>query len=503
MMTPVTTYPKAAEHVSGFGSERIYYNNFASHLQNRYNPNMFYPLLPNRWSDEDWFGLIDMIEAFGYTAFEFWLEPCLFSREGLDSDMGHEFSRQMRAVIAYANTRNIRPIMLCSLATVGSDWMTLCPNDSASWKELQDLWRIWLQRLPDLGGVDIFPGDPGACSRNGCTAETFIDRACDIAALVRISHPDANIILNTWGPPFFGWGNIKGPEGWKGEFLQSWQHTAWAFDKSRADRAMAHLLRRLPEYPDQTSVAINLGFNPDGNPEGEQDARGWISEIATTHRVQTWDFSLTEGENNVVPHYRFARLFAQRQREQEIGAYSGGICFTMTPRLNQLSIYVSAQSFCRPNADPDEVVKEFLITQVGPAAEELAVLLPLFEVIPDWGNYHKIHMPRPEYHAKLCAMLEIFEGAVHSKTATDHPFPFAASWAEEHLFFARLFADLSAPSPDYDALYKRYWQHVYAIYDHLPEHVDPRPRQASKTLIQHFMNWDLPADATPIPGKWT
>ena len=29
-----------------FGSRRIYYNNFASHLLNAYSPNMLYPELP-------------------------------------------------------------------------------------------------------------------------------------------------------------------------------------------------------------------------------------------------------------------------------------------------------------------------------------------------------------------------------------------------------------------------------------------------------------------------
>ena len=42
----------AIEHQ--FGSRRIYYNNFAEHLQNAYNPNTLYPGLPNRWSDDEW-----------------------------------------------------------------------------------------------------------------------------------------------------------------------------------------------------------------------------------------------------------------------------------------------------------------------------------------------------------------------------------------------------------------------------------------------------------------
>jgi hypothetical protein len=101
---------------NSFGRRRIYYNNFADHLLNAYNPNMLYPDLPYCWSDEDWRQEIDMLSSFGFNALEFWLVPRLFSREGLQSGWG-------------------------------------------------------------LDVVAIFPGDPGACSRNGCTAETYIDRS--------------------------------------------------------------------------------------------------------------------------------------------------------------------------------------------------------------------------------------------------------------------------------------------------------------------------------------
>ncbi|MBT4498481.1 MAG: hypothetical protein HOC74_12200, partial [Gemmatimonadetes bacterium] len=47
-----------------FGQRRIYYDNFAAHLLNAYNPNMLYPDLPHRWSDEDWRRLIDMLADF-------------------------------------------------------------------------------------------------------------------------------------------------------------------------------------------------------------------------------------------------------------------------------------------------------------------------------------------------------------------------------------------------------------------------------------------------------
>ncbi len=485
-----------------FGARRIYYNNFAEHLQNAYNPNMFYPGQPNRWSDADWRGCIDFVAACGFNVFEFWFVPRLFCREALTADYAREFTRQMNATIAHAHTRGIKVMFLCSLATTGDAWQTLCPNEPADWAEIKFLWDAWLQRFPGIDIVGIFPGDPGACSRNGCTAETYIDRSLDIAHLVRKHLPDAEIEFNTWGAPFFGWGNIQGPPGWKGEFIQSWQHTAWSFDHNRAEKAMRHLVRRLPDFPGPTSVALNMGFNSDGNPVGDQDARPWVHEIARTNPVHTWDFSLTEGENAVLPHWRFDRLFERRREERAGAPYSGGICFTMTPRLNQLSLFMAAQSFIRPDADPNAVAGEFLVDVFGPSGRELIPLLPLFEVIRDWGNYHDIRLPRAEYHAQLRQMVDLLESLAGHERDTYPIFPSPRAWREELLFFARLFADLSAPTPDYEELHKRYWHRVYAIYDHLPSHVDPRPQLATDALIKHFVHLERPLDADPIPGKW-
>ena len=123
-------------------------------------------------------------------------------------------------------------------------------------------------------------------------------------------------------------------------------------------------------------------------------------------------------------------------------------------------------------------------------------------MIRDWGNYHDIKLPRAEYHAKMRRMADLLESFAGKERDTYPIFPSPAAWRLELLFFANLFADLSAPAPDYDALHERYWQHVYAIYDHLPEHVDPRPRQATAAIINHFRNLEQPVDAGPIPGKW-
>lgn len=473
-------------NTNSFGTRRIYYNNFAEHLQNAYNPNMLYPDLPNRWPDRDWFRLVDMLAFFGFNVIEYWLVPRLFSRRGLDSDYGREFARQINAVTDYAHQRGIKIEFICALATTGDEWHTLCPNLADEWDEIRYLWDQWTSRLPGTDIVGIFPGDPGACSRHGCTAETYIDRACEIAALAQRNLPDAEIEFHTWGPPFFGWGNLKGPPDWRGEFVQAWQHTAWEFDKTRSDRAMRHLLKRLPDFPQNSSVAINLGFNPDGRPEGDQDARPWAREIAAIRPIQTWDFSLTEGENNVVPHYRFARLFEQRRRERESAPYRGGICYTMTPRLNQLSLWQAAQSFIDPDADPDTLTADFYEKLFGHDGRKLVPLLPLFEVVKDWGCYLDIDPFDPGYHRRMTTLRDLLVDLAASVNPDAVLFPDAESYRRELLFFAQWFVDISGPSPDYDTLAQQYWQRVYAIYDALPDHVDPRPHQAVKTLVDRF-----------------
>jgi hypothetical protein len=468
-----------------FGERRTYYDNFASHLLNAYHPNMLYPELPWRWSDEQWRRCIDMVCDFGFNVFSFWLEPRLFCREGLTDSYGAEFTRQIEHVIDHAHRRGMKTAMLCSLATTGSHWHTLCPNRREEWEEIHFLWRSWLERLRGIDIVSIFPGDPGACSLHGCTAETYIDRSCDIAALAdRIASAETE--LGTWGPPFFGWGILEGPPGWKGEFVAEYQSTAWKFDRARSDRSMEHLLGKLPDFPPETSVAINLGFNPDGNPGEEDDAKRWIEAISATNRVYTWDFSLTEGENAITPHWRFERLFERRREERAVGALSGGICFTMTPLLNQLSLYESARSFTDPDTDPKAVAGEFLTSLFGPEATALVPLYPVFELVEDWGYYSGPRRPIAEVHRMASRFASILRDLAPE---TSTPFSFICdpeAYRETLLFYADLYAEASDQTPDYEALKQRFWDRTYAIYDRLPRHVDPRPHAATDRFIRMF-----------------
>jgi hypothetical protein len=487
-----------------FGQRRTYYVNFASHLLNVYNPNMLYPELGLRWGDAEWCRLIDMTRAFGFTTFEFWLEPRLFCREGLEADYGKTFLKQLNAVTAHARSQDMDVEMIAGLATVGSDWYTCCPNDPEEWAEVEHLWSSWLGRLPNVSIVGIFPGDPGACARNGCTAMTFIDKSLEVAGIARRQLPKAEIELHTWGPPFFGWGLIEGPQGGKGEFHAELQGTAWRFDPARSEKAMQHLLERLPDFPEKTAVAINMGFNPDGEPapggDAASDARAWAGEIAKTNRILTWDFSLTEGENAILPHCRLRELYAKRRAEREAAPYSGGICFTMTPLLSQLSAFAAARSFVRPDDQPGDVARSFLQGLFGTQGRALAEYLPLFEVVPDWGNHERVELPLAEYHRSMRELLDLLSSLKATSSGPFHPEPEA--YRKELIFFARLFRDMSSPIPDYDELRQRYWYHVYRIYDRLPAHVDPRPARATDGLVDLFRRWhEKPArPGTPPAG---
>ena len=451
---------------------------------------MLYPGLPYEWGEESWYRVIDMVRIFGFNTFEFWLTPSLFCREGIESKSGKSFISKMNKIIDYTRSIDMDVEMLCALATSGPNWITLCPNERQSWEEIQYLWERWTNLLPGVSIAGIFPGDPGACSRNGCSAETYIDRSIEIASLIHRKNPTIEIEFHTWGPPFFGWGIIHMSPDSHGQFIQKHQASAWSFSRERAVRSMDHLCNRLHDFPPHTSVAVNMGFNPDSRPEaesdGSHDARAWVREIAKTRRIHTWDYSLTEGQNSVIPHYRFERLFQQRKLERVSAPYSGGICYTMTPLLNQLSLYEAAQSFLNPDGQYEEIAQHFFIDLFGEDGKNIPQFMQYFEVVRDWGSYAAVSIDKKTYHRQMVEMVDVLHSLQPHQDLTFSPDP--AVYQKDLIFFAELLRDLSGETPDFSELKNRYWQKVYGIYDHLPEHVDPRPRQATEALINnsHF-----------------
>ena len=494
--------------MNNFGTRRIYYNNFAEHLLNSFNPNMTYPDKAHRWTDSDWQNMMNMIADCNFNVFEFWLAPRLFCREALESEFTYEYIRQIHVAAEAAHKRNVKVEMLCALVTTGNDWYSCCPNVPEEWETIKFLWKKYAELMDCVDIFCIFPGDPGCCARNGCTAKTYIDKSIEITHLIKSVRPDSEFDFNTWGPPVFGWGILETPAGFEGQFLQEHQASAWSFDARRCRETMEHLVRRAGDFAQPCAFSVNMGFNPDGIPRGDEDGRPWAKLLAEKADVLTWDFSLTEGENAIFPHYRFQRLFEQRRKERSVGCYSGGICYTMTPLLNSLSLYEAGRSFVDPDADYDAVAREFYERAFGSGAGELVEYLPLFEVIPDWGNHVTLDISRSEYHRKMSEFVQKLSSWKDRLNGTFKIFPDAEFHRKELEFFAEIFRDLSAEFPDYTAIVERYRKHVYAIYDTLPAHVDPRPQLAVNKLLDFFQNFsDFSAESSAnnqaAPGEWT
>ncbi len=123
---------------------------------------------------------------------------------------------------------------------------------------------------------------------------------------------------------------------------------------------MRYFLAKLPEFPPGMFASINQGFSPDCNPTSHGgDGRPFAKEAAKTRPVLTWDYSVTEGEGTVSPRCRVRRMFQQRRAEWEQGCYSGGICYTMAPKLNCLSIFCCAEAYWNPALKPDGVLADY------------------------------------------------------------------------------------------------------------------------------------------------
>jgi hypothetical protein len=86
---------------------RSYYVNFASHLLNSWNANMMHENAGNRWGEAEFAGFLDMIKAFGFTCFEYWLERA----RGLKTvyitapdTIGHQFSTEPEGMYDFSHS---------------------------------------------------------------------------------------------------------------------------------------------------------------------------------------------------------------------------------------------------------------------------------------------------------------------------------------------------------------------------------------------------------------
>jgi hypothetical protein len=499
---------------------RISYVNFAEHLQNRYNVNVLFDTPTNSWSLDEWRGYIDMLAAMRYNVFQFWLTPTLFDRAALEgSDLTERFANTMCEVIRYAHEQGLMVEMLHTVNVAGPEWRYLCPNVPEERELILKLWSFWTRRLEGIDILGLFPGDPGGCTKNGCDYRTAVDLYAEI---IETAGRRENLIydVGTWGTPLWGWGV-----------------PVWDGDPVRARAAFDYLEARLADFPEKTFVDINLGLNSDSfGPEGGGDSEAYVREVGAIRPVATWDYAASEGEGSVIPRFRVARILERRQREAQ-RPYIGGINYTMTPALNQLQAFASAEGFWNPDRTVDDTIRSYSRLAFGEANEGLASqVFPFTEVSADWGGggWHGDLGPLREGLARAQGALEACvparEGALalfpspayareqlHWYVDLFGQLARAAQWIEE----ARgLVAELGGPpageatigsadevlataprdaraerlvelvarirQADLPALRQDYWTRVYGIYDTIERPVDPRAEGATDGLFAHF-----------------
>jgi hypothetical protein len=296
---------------------------------------------------------------------------------------------------------------------------------------------------------------------------------------------------------------------------------------------MKYFFSKLSAFPPCTFVSINQGFSPDCDPASHGgDGRPYAKEAAKTRPVLTWDYSVTEGEGTVLPHCRIRRVFQQRRAESALGCYSGGICYTMAPKLNCLSIFGCAEAYWNPALEPDAF---------GDGLSEIGPLLEEFEVVPDWG-YRPPFPYSPQRLQRSMARLIPLLRQVNPDAKPRLPLaPTLAEFRGSQLFFADLFQKLASAAADFEeaqnvaqaagkiaanrktplaldeldaiiagpgdfpqknalrtlcarlrqydveSLKKSYVDTVYGIYDSgIPTPADPRNGEATNALFKHF-----------------
>jgi hypothetical protein len=385
-------------------SHRVCYVNHGEHLLNAWNANLIYPNARDQWTLDDWRRFLRMLKAFGYTCFEYWLMPTMFDLPSLKGGGIYErYANTMRAVADLAHGEGLEIECLLMLNVWGPRWFYACPGIPEERANLRKLWRHWLRELAGLDRVGLFPGDLGGCNLNGCTHETAIELDLEIAEIVKQESPNTRLEICTWGTPFCGWGSdaVEVP-GWNRsavDLLTSGfgEHTHRDFHGTpeRARAAFDYLAKRLPEFPRDTSVAINRDLIQPG------DGIPYAREFAKLGPIVTWDYYVSEHEGTVCPHWRLDAMADARRADRAAAPYLGGICYTMSPKLNLLTLYGGAQTFIDPQADPNEIAAGFYAAVFGPEHAELGELTKAFSGRFARNESHAAfglraaHLPRP------------------------------------------------------------------------------------------------------------
>lgn len=461
---------------------RTCYVNFAEHLQNSWNVNFMYHDAPGTWGENDWQSFIKEIKAFGFNNFQFWIPPTL-CKAGPHRKKAVE---NFRMIIDICHNEKISANVLIAANTIGAEWYFACPNDAEDRKKILEFWTFYAENLNNADIFTIFPGDPGGCNRNDCDHNTFLELALEISGILKIKNPNVVVEVGTWGTPFTGWGeDMRKTPNWDG----SWEMLIdpavnnpgipchiWNGPPKRVAVAMTDMLNILPKFPKDTMISINSGFNPDCEPDGAYDARPWAEKISKTHRITSWDYSASEGELICYPHYRVQKYSRKRKMEIESAPYYGGICYTMSPKLNLLMLYTAAQIMINPDRNPKDIAGEF--TRLVFNDEKIGYLMEAFEIVPGWG-YEPLNHPKEELITMFSELIERLKNAKGVKSELPI-YPGVEEYRKTLLWHAENFLYMLGDNPDREMMKKKYWDMALSIYDDIPLAVDERSQLSAE-----------------------
>lgn len=463
-------------------SHRSCYVNCAEHLQNAWNVNIMYPTAPGLWSDGQWSAFIDQIKSFGYNCFEFWIPPTL----AVPGDARARAAVAIRRLMDLLHQKGMRFKPLFSVNCLGAQWYHACPNDPADRARILEVWEFWGTALKGADIFAIFPGDPGGCNRNGCTHVTFIELATELTELLKRVSSASVIEIGTWGTPFSGWGeDMWTVADWDGSFrmisdsrykTEEMPIYIWNRKPQQIEACMRDLIDRLDRFPEDTLFAINMGFNPDSEPDGVDDGSLWAMEVAKKRGVTSWDYSLSEGELINYPHWRLPRMASKRLAELRTGAYIGGMCYTMTPMLNQLSLYAGGQLLMDPYRTADELASEF--TRLVFGDPEIGLLMESFEIVKGWGHYPRKMFEKPQLQANFTQLIDRLESC-RGYSSKLPIFPDPEIYRGDLLWHAHNFRELAGDAPDRNKIRAEYWKKALSIYDAIPMSADERAGHAA------------------------
>jgi len=232
------------------------------------------------------------------------------------------------------------------------------------------------------------------------------------------------------------------------------------------------------------------------------DGRPYAIRAASSVPVLTWDFSVSEGENSVAPRCRIRRMIEARKKELEVGCYSGGICFTMAPKLQCLSAFCSAEVWWNPHREVEEILNDYGRLTFGEGKEKIGRLLEEFEVIPDWGYYAPFPYSADRLHDGMNSLLQELE-QLDRKQSPRLPLSVNyASHVETLKFFASLFRDLASVYQELDVLNEVFRNSsltgeikdrisLVAVMDMLSEKKEFKGRDALETSAKKLIEMDV------------